>query len=212
MRRVSRIAWGDAPRRHGLRHAHYGRAEGAESTGCVRYFDGRTDIQTRQAAASRDLRKARGARRDKAGVLDRSRDCRGDRGGRGGEGGIPSRAGDGDPRHHRRRTRGRGLMSKDTPQSPQETARQLHLWGFTQQCGSESSSSRDGGSSRKTNQLTSARAADAVPGAVDSPAPLRTPCVDRHPGLRRFVVACSRPRCPLSYASRTWIVRSRGCR
>ena len=40
-------------------------------------------------------------------------------------------------------------------------------WGFTQQCGSESSSSKDGGSPSKTNRLTPARAADAAPGAVD---------------------------------------------
>ena len=41
-------------------------------------------------------------------------------------------------------------MSKDTPRSPQATARQLHLWGYTQQCGFASSSSKDGGSPSKT--------------------------------------------------------------
>ena len=44
--------------------------------------------------------------------------------------------------------------------------RQLHLWGYTQQCGSGSSSSRDGGSPSKTNRLTPARPADAAPGAA----------------------------------------------
>ena len=58
-------------------------------------------------------------------------------------------------------------MSQDTPRSPQATARQLHLWGSTQQCGFASSSSKDGGSPSKTNQRTPARAADAAPGAVD---------------------------------------------
>ena len=39
--------------------------------------------------------------------------------------------------------------------------------GFTQQCGSVSSSSKDGGSLSNTNRPTPARAADAAPGAVD---------------------------------------------
>ena len=60
--------------------------------------------------------------------------------------------------------------------------------GFTQQCGSESSSSKDGGSPSKTNRPTPARAADAAPGAVD---PSRcTPATDApagHPGPPRFV-------------------------
>ena len=42
-------------------------------------------------------------------------------------------------------------MSQDTPRSPQATARQLHLWGYTQQCGFASSSSKDGGSPSKTD-------------------------------------------------------------
>ena len=53
--------------------------------------------------------------------------------------------------------------------------------GFTQQCGSESSSSKDGGSPSKTNRLTPARAADAAPGAVDSSR--FTPTTDAPAGL-----------------------------
>ena len=48
-------------------------------------------------------------------------------------------------------------MSQDTPRSPQATARQLHLRGYTQQCGFASSSSKDGGSPSKTNRMTRPR-------------------------------------------------------
>ena len=76
---VSRIAWGDAPRRHGCRHA--ARLTGGQGRidGCARRPQSRSAgiSSTRQAAVSRDLRKARGARRDTAVVLDRSLRCRG---------------------------------------------------------------------------------------------------------------------------------------
>ena len=98
------------------------------------------------ARPSDDSRGATGQSR----VLDRGRDCRGDRGGRGAGEAFPAFP-EGDPRRRRRRTRGRRPMSRDTPGSPQATARQLHPWGLAQQCGSASSSSRDGGSPSKTN-------------------------------------------------------------
>ena len=80
------------PRGHGYAMALGRRAAGANRTRCAMRPDrGRHGHQIRQAAASRDVRKVRGARRDKEGVLHRSRDCRGARGSRGGLGGIPGR-------------------------------------------------------------------------------------------------------------------------
>ena len=114
---------------------------------------GRHGHQTRQAAASRDFWNVRGARRDTADVLHRSRDCRGDRGSRGGQGGIPAvRLTDtvtATPSAPNKRPAAH--VDSDTPRSPQATARATASRGFTRQRGSESSSSKDGGSPSKTN-------------------------------------------------------------
>ena len=60
--------------------------------------------------------------------------------------------------------------------------------GFTQQCGSVSSSSKDGGSPSNTNRLTPARAADAAPGAADlSRFPPATDAPAGLPARPRFV-------------------------
>ena len=135
---------------------------------------GRRGHRTRQAAASRDFWKVRGARGDTADVLHRSRDCRGDRGGGGGQGGIPGRTVN---RHRNRDTIGAeeeagGPCRVRHAAVAASDGRATASRGFTQQCGSESSSSKDGGSPSNTKQPTPARAADAAPGAVD---PSRSP-------------------------------------
>ena len=103
-------------------------------------------------------------------VLDRSRACRGERGGRGSRGGIPCYCG------LRPRSRDAIGAEQEAAGPCRKTRRgrrkRRHgnciFWGFTQTCGSESSSSKDGGSPSKTKRLTPARPADAAPGAVDS--------------------------------------------
>ena len=171
MRQVSRIAWGDAPRRHGLAMPPYSEAAGATrgmrqaTTRPVRRY-------IRHTAGRRFARPSdsRGARRDGFRVPDRGRRCRGERGGGGDRGGILGHPVEkAVPRRHRRRTRGRRPPSGTTRRgSPQATAKATASQGFTQQCGSEPSSSRDGGSPSNTNRLTPARPADAAPGAAAS--------------------------------------------
>ena len=85
-----------------------------------------------------------------------------------GPGRHPRRAvGNRDPGRHRRRTRGRRPMSKDTPRSPQATARQLHRRASRSNAGPDRPRRRTADRPAKLTR-TPARAADAAPGAVDS--------------------------------------------
>ena len=89
IREYGRLAAGDAPAWTQMCHAARSTGAGGESSECARRpIVGDPDIQTRHAAALRDVRNVHGAQRGKDGVLDRSQDCRGNRGGRGGVGGI----------------------------------------------------------------------------------------------------------------------------
>ena len=142
------------PRGHGCAMPLDRRAVGANRTRCaMRPIAGGVDIKIRQAAASRDFWNVRGARGDTADVLHRSRDCRGVRGSGGGLGGIPGRTVN---RHRNRDTIG-AEQEAGGPCRIRHAAvaasdgRATASRGFTQQCGSESSSSKDGGSPSKTN-------------------------------------------------------------
>ena len=72
------------------------------------------------------------------------------------------------PRRHRRRTRGRRATVARHTGAAAGDGRATASKGLVQQCGFASSSSKDGGSPSKTNRLTPARLADAVPGAAAS--------------------------------------------
>ena len=161
---------GDAPAWARMRHAARLTDGGGESNRMRQAPDrGRGGHRIRQAAASRDFWDVRGARGDTADVLHRSRDCRGARGSGGGLGGIPGRT----VNRHRNRDAIGAEQEAGGPCRVRHAAvaasdgRATASRGFTQQCGSVSSSSKDGGSPSKTNRLTPARAADAAPGAVD---------------------------------------------
>ena len=142
------------PRGHGCAMPLDRRAAGANRNPMRHAPDrGRCGHQTRQAAASRDVGNVRGARGDREGVLHRSRDCRGARGSRGGQGGIPGRT----VNRHRNRDAIGAEQEAGGPCRVRHAAvaasdgRATASRGFTQQCGSESSSSKDGGSPSKTN-------------------------------------------------------------
>ena len=159
---MAELRAGDAPAWARMRHAARSTGGGGESNGMRQASDrGRGGHRIRQAAASRDFWNVRRARGDTADVLHRSRDCRGVRGSRGGLGGIPGR------------TVNR-LRNRDTIGAEQEAGgpcrarhaavaasdgRATASRGFTQQCGSVSSSSKDGGSPSKTKP-------DAGPGRM----------------------------------------------
>ena len=145
---------GDAPAWARMRHAARSTGGGGGSNPMRQAPDrGRGGHQIRQAAASRDFWNVRGARGDTADVLHRSRDCRGVRGSGGGLGGIPGRTVN---RHRNRDTIG-AEQEAGGPCRVRHAAvaasdgRATASRGFTQQCGSESSSSKDGGSPSKTN-------------------------------------------------------------
>ena len=173
IREYGGVASGDAPAGHGCATALGRRAAGADRTGCARRpIAGGVDIQTRQTAASRDLRNVRGARGDREGVPHRSRDCRGVRGSRGGLGGIPGRTRSRDtvaatPSAPNKRPPAH--VELDTPRSPHATARQLHRGASRSNAGLYRLRRRTADRPATLNR-TPARAADAAPGAVD---PLR---------------------------------------
>ena len=168
----------DAPAGHGCATALGRREAGANRTGCARCpIAGGVDIQTRQAAASRDVRNVREARGDREGVPHRSRDCRGARGSRGGLGGIPGRTRSRDtvaaaPSAPNKRPPAH--VEFDTPRSPHATARQLHRGASRSNAGLYRLRRRTADRPATLNH-TPARAADAVPGAADFPTPLRSP-------------------------------------
>ena len=140
--------------RHRARIRHVALRSGGGGSGCAAALTGGMDQHPERgsAAASRDLPGTRGARRDRH-VLDRGRRCRGDRGGRGGRGGIPGVGG--------RETPQAAKPSSPNKRPPTTVARHATAAacdgtataskGPAQQCGSASSSSRDGGSPSKTD-------------------------------------------------------------
>ena len=173
---------GDAPAWARMRHAARSTGGGGGSNPMRQAPDrGRGGHRIRQAAASRDLWNVRGARGDGEGVLHRSRDCRGARGSGGGSGGIPCRTVN---RHRNRDTIG-AEQEAGGPCRVRHAAvaasdgRATASRGFTQQCGSESSSSKDGGSPSNTNPYAgpvplTRRRARSIPRAPHRP-PMRLP-------------------------------------
>ena len=170
IREYGGAAAGDAPAWARMRHAARSTGGGGESNPMRHAPDrGRGGHRIRQAAASRDFWNVRGARGDTADVLHRSRDCRGVRGSGGGLGGIPGRT----VNRHRNRDAIGAEQEAGGPCRMRHAAvaasdgKATASRGFTQQCGSVSSSSKDGGSPSNTKRPTPARAADAASGAVD---------------------------------------------